>query len=361
MTSGRAVGRSLLAFLRQRRLWPAEKGVEKESQRRRQPLRSGAAPLRIAVIGAGRIARQHLRVLVTFEDVEIVGVCNRGGSDLTPLAAQYHIPQTFSDWRRMLEVTAPEAVVIAVSHFETVGVTAGCLSLGLPCLIEKPPGFTVAETASLAELAERQGVINMVALNRRYYSVMDHALAAVREHGPLMGIAIEAPENIRLLRDQAKIDSRVLDRWLVANNIHAVDLFRRIGGEVAEVHAFRQRWHEPTADSFSATIQLSNGVLGTFVAHWQAPGPWRLQLYGEGVRACLEPLERGELWFADGTSQTIPIDPVDREFKAGFYTQASAFVDAVIRQSPAPPPASDLADAVKTMELLERIGGTLRE
>jgi len=250
----------------------------------------------------------------------------------------------------------PDAVFILVSPFQTATVAAGCIQRQIPCLIEKPAGFASAETAYLAALAEQHRCLNMVAVNRRYYSAINAAIRTIQMRGPLMGVLIEAPERIRDLRAHSRHSQELLDQWLVANSIHAIDLFRHIGGEVTEVYAMSQTWHEPHADSFSATLRFASGALGTFVAHWQATAGWRLSIYGEGIRAMLQPFERGELEYADGTVQQLPVDSADIEFKPGFYAQDRAFIDAVIHNEPLSPPASNLSDAVKTMQLIEEIG-----
>ncbi len=314
--------------------------------------------LRLAVIGAGRIADKHLSVFSTFGEVEIAAICNRGNSDLSPLAQAFSIRSTFSDWRKMLDVVKPDAALILVSHFQTVEVTGECLQRNIPCLIEKPAGFTSGETAYLADLADKHRCLNMVAVNRRYYSSINAAVKAVQICGPIMGVFIEAPENIDHIRATSRHSQELIDRWLVANTIHAIDLFRHIGGEIAEVQAMTHAWHEPQADSFSATLRFASGAIGTFLAHWQAPGSgWRLNIYGDGVQASLSPFERGELRYADGGIRAIPVDPVDSTFKPGFYAQARAFVDALLYSEPLSPPASDLRDAQKTMQLIEQIGG----
>lgn len=327
-------------------------------RRKSQPVVKLDVPvLRVAVIGAGKIAEQHLSVLNAIPEVEIAGICNRGNSDLTPLANQFNCESTFSDWEEMLDTVQPDAVIILVSHFQTVPITAECLKRGLPCLIEKPAGFTSAETTHLADLADQNKCLNMVAVNRRFYSTINTALNAVRVRGPVMGVLIEAPEKIRQIRETSRHSTELIDQWLVANTIHAIDLFRHIAGDVAEVHTFTHAWSEPHADSFSTTMQFESGALGTFAAHWQSAPGWRLCIYGEGIQATLSPFEKGELRYYDGSTRPIPIDPVDTKFKPGFYRQARAFVQALVYDEPLTAPASDLRDAAKTMRLIEQIGG----
>ena len=315
-------------------------------------------PVRIAVAGAGRFAHQHLKVLASLDNVSLVGISNRGTSDIASVAQQYGVSATFTDYEQMLDLTRPDAVFVVVSHFETVRVAASCLERGIPCLIEKPAGFSSAETANLARLAADHHCLNIVGVNRRYWSVLHNALTIIFQYGPLFGIVIEAPESIRHRRAGAAQDSRVYDLWLVADTIHAIDLFRCLGGEVMEIQALKTCWTETNGDSFTALLRLSRDCLGTFIAHYHSGGEWSATLYGDGLRAVVSLADmRGQVYFDTGTTLSIPADPIDLNYKAGLYAQDRAFIHALASEEKLTYPASDLEDATKTMRLIEQIGG----
>ncbi|MBX3086094.1 MAG: Gfo/Idh/MocA family oxidoreductase [Anaerolineae bacterium] len=317
-------------------------------------------PIRVAVLGAGRVSDFHLSVLNAFEAVKIVGLANRGNSDITAMGESYHVEKVFSNWRKMIEDTAPDAVLILVSHFETVPVTAAVLEMGIPCLIEKPAGFSSRQTSYLADLAAKHSCLNMVAVNRRYYSVVDYALDAIYQNGPLVGALVEAHEPIAKMRKNSRHSQALLDRWLVANSIHPIDLLRCVGGDVSNIHVLRQAW-SGMPDSFSASMQLQHNALGTYVAHWSSVQGWSLQLYGNDIKVILNPLEEGEIIYSDGRRSLVPVDEVDLKFKPGIYAQNAAFLHAVSTGEALLPPCSDLADHVKTLQLIEDIAGTIHE
>jgi len=315
------------------------------------------APVRIAVAGAGRFAHQHLKVLAALDNVSLVGISNRGMSDIAAVAQQYGAPATFTDYEHMLSSTQPDAVFVVVSHFETVRVAASCLERGIPCLIEKPAGFTSAETASLAKLAADRHCLNIVGVNRRYWSVLHNALTIIFQHGPLFGILIEAPESIRRKRARSAQDQRLFDLWLVADTIHAIDLFRCLAGEATEIQALKSCWTETNGDSFTAILRLSRDCLGTFVAHYHSGGEWSATLYGDGLKAVISlAAARGQVYFDTGKTFPVPVNPVDLNYKAGLYAQDRAFIEALASGEKLTYPASDLEDAVKTMRLIEQIG-----
>jgi predicted dehydrogenase len=328
---------------------------------KREPKQNGGPlpPVRVAVAGAGRFAHQHLKALASLDNVSLVGISNRGTSDIAPVAREYGVTATFTDYEQMLDTTKPDAVFVVVSHFETVRVASGCLERGIPCLVEKPAGFTSAETAGLARLAFDHRCLNMVGVNRRYFSILHNALTIVLQHGPLFGIVIEAPESIHRRRARPVHDPRLYDLWMVADTIHGIDLFRCLGGEVTEIQTLKQCWTERNGDSFTAILRLSRGCLGTFIAHYHSGGEWSATLYGDGLRVTIS-LDglKGQVYFDTGKSFPLPVDAADLNYKPGLYAQDRAFIHALASGEGLGYPASDLNDAAKTMRLIEEIGGT---
>jgi predicted dehydrogenase len=313
--------------------------------------------VRVAVIGAGKFALQHLTVLSAMRNVELVSISNRGNSDLSAIAEEFNIKATFSDYRVMLDCVRPDAAIVVASHFHTSSIASECLDRGIPCLIEKPAAFTADETERLARLAAKRDCLNMVGVNRRYLSTLHEAVTQILQRGELIGVSVEAPEAIGRFRSRNEHDERLYDRWLAANSIHAIDLIRCIGGDVVSFHGRRDCRVEANGDSFVATMRLSKGGLGTFLAHWLSVPGWSLTLYGNGVKAVLGLDNRGLMSYTNGGSSAIPVDVVDLHFKPGLFAQDEAFINAVALKERPGYPASDLADSAKTMRLIESIGG----
>ena len=315
----------------------------------------GYPKVRIAVAGAGKFAQVHLGVLSEIPNVEIVGVSNRGNSDISGFNTAFNVERTFNDYNIMLDETEPDGVFVLVSHFETVNVAKNCLERGISSFIEKPAGYTSKETASLAKVANQNNCLNMVGLNRRFISVIQIALTRILQHGPLKGIIIDAPEGIRMHRASGRLDPKLYDLWLVANTIHAVDLFRCLGGEVEEICSFKRCREEENGDSFSSIVRLSDGCLGSFNSHWNSAGGWCLSMYGEGIKTETSLSNYNTIVYQGKNKYSIPIDPIDKQFKAGLYVQDQSFINALALDEELSYPASDLDDSVKTMKLIENI------
>ncbi|MFN3647998.1 MAG: Gfo/Idh/MocA family protein [Armatimonadota bacterium] len=314
-------------------------------------------PLRVVIVGAGKMARAHLEVLRDLPGVSLAGISNRSSDAGERLASEFNIERAYRDTEQMLTEARPDAAIIAVSHSVTYPITRMILQMGVPCLIEKPAGYTVEETRELAEIAGQRGVINVVALNRRYYSAVNRALLAVMQYGPVRGVVVEANDSVERFRSRRAFDNWLYQSWLVANGIHAVDLLRMIAGDAVRVASIRQSWTEPCPDSLSSIVEMESGCIGTFVAHWNSRGYHALKIFGRGVMADLRPVEYGFLRYDTGRVIRVNQDSVDTRYKPGVYGQMVAFLQAVCDGQPAGFPASDLADSVKTMTLISQIAG----
>lgn len=315
--------------------------------------------LRVGMVGAGKMARLHCEALKGMQGVRIEAICSRTGASGEHLAREFGIPRAFRDIGQMLEASRPDAVFVAVSHAVTFEVASLVLEAGVPCLLEKPAGYHSDQTADLAGRAETYQCRNIVGLNRRYYSTIQQALLAVLQQGPVRGVLVEAHEPILEYRSRREFDGWLYDRWLIANTIHAIDLLRLIGGEVLEVRGFAQCVDEPHGDHFSAAVEFEGGAIGTFVAHWNSTRGFGLKIYGDGVIAELWPLEQAFVRYDTGRRIKLRPDPADVRCKPGLYAQDADFLQSVCDRAPAPFPASDLRDNVRTMRLIEAISASV--
>jgi predicted dehydrogenase len=309
--------------------------------------------VRLAIVGSGNMAKKHLEVLSSFPDVELAAISNRGGPGIQETAKQFGISKVYSDYRKMLDDQKHDAVLITVGILDTVEVTQECLRRKISSLIEKPPGLSSEECKSLAHLAKAGNVINIVALNRRFYSTMQKARDYILKKGPLVSVTVEAPEKFELVKKMHP--PHIQNRWFFANGIHCIDLMRFFGGDVADVKSISQRWFSEQNDSFSALLKFRSGATGTYISHWTSPGRWSVNLYGQKCRVNIAPLEQGIFIDQDGVETLIEVDEKDRSFKTGLFAQDQYFVNCVKSGCQSSFPASDLEDAVKSLELAESI------
>jgi predicted dehydrogenase len=114
--------------------------------------------LRVALIGCGKIADQHVQAIQRISDCKITAVCDRELLMAEQLGERFGVSECFSDLAEMLRVDKPDVVHITTppqSHFP---LAAQCLESGHHVYLEKPFTVTADEAESLIQLADRAGL-----------------------------------------------------------------------------------------------------------------------------------------------------------------------------------------------------------
>lgn len=321
--------------------------------------------LRVAVVGAGNIAQQHLRVLTNHPACEVAVLCDRNPAVLAESAARFGIAQQETSAEALLKRDDLDAVFLMVTHTVTVRLASLFINAGIPTLLEKPPGLFSSETAGLADLHAKRGGIAMVGLNRRFYASHLATREALGQHGPLRTLIIEAHEDLKRMttsRFSAAELPLLLRRRAHSNGIHALDLIRYFGGEVKDVHAYHAQVENDFPDCFSAVLEFASGAHGRVCLDLIGPGRQRFELRGIGATFTSELglgavtlTTRGDAATRSQNTTVLDLDPDDVQYKAGFWKQDTTFLEAVRAGKQPAYPAASPADAQGTMELIDRI------
>jgi predicted dehydrogenase len=110
--------------------------------------------LRVAIVGCGKIADQHVEAIHRIPDCGVVALC-----DLEPLMAKqlgerFGVSQCFTDVPEMLRVTSPDVVHITTPPRSHYSVARECLVNGAHVYIEKPFTVTAGDAEALIQLAK---------------------------------------------------------------------------------------------------------------------------------------------------------------------------------------------------------------
>jgi predicted dehydrogenase len=316
------------------------------------------APVRLAVFGAGKAARFHLDALDQLQGVRVAGICSRSGTSGEALAAGRPGVRTTTVAEDLVDPDLVDAALVAVPHHETARISRLLIEAGIPALIEKPAAPSAAEAAALASLAAERDVLALVAVNRRYYSLVQQAIRAVRQRGPVRGVVVVGHEGVDDLVRAGAIDAAASEQWLTMNSVHFVDLLRLAGGEVVELVGIRASAQVAAGDQYSASMRFADGAVGTYVAHWNSTAPPMLRLFGDEVAVEVRLGQPEDAWatFPGKRRMRFHADQADIDAKAGVLEQDAAFLLAVAAgRTSAPWPASSLADHVASLELVEAI------
>lgn len=113
--------------------------------------------LRIAIIGCGKIADQHVLAIARIPDTQVVAVCDREVLMARQLGERFGVTGCFSDAEEMLRVARPDVVHITTPPQSHFALARQCLDAGSHVYLEKPFTVTAPETEALIRHAEKCG------------------------------------------------------------------------------------------------------------------------------------------------------------------------------------------------------------
>jgi UDP-N-acetyl-2-amino-2-deoxyglucuronate dehydrogenase len=143
-----------------------------------------SAPLRLAIVGCGEIARWMALFARLNRRIRLVACCDRTLPAAEAFAARFRIPRTYADYGTMLRQEALDAVYLAVPHDLHREMACAAVGAGLPTLVEKPLARTLAEGWEIVKRAAEAGV--PVGVNYQYrYDRGCYALAQAARRGDL--------------------------------------------------------------------------------------------------------------------------------------------------------------------------------
>ncbi|MGF6709522.1 D-galactose 1-dehydrogenase [Luteibacter sp. W1I16] len=130
------------------------------------------APIRIAVVGLGKIARdQHLPAIASNDDFQLAAVVDPAASGVEGVPRFDSLDAMFRDG------PAVDAVVLCTPPQVRYTLAREALKNNVHVFLEKPPGATLAEVAALAQRADASGLTLFAGWHSRYAAGVEPARA----------------------------------------------------------------------------------------------------------------------------------------------------------------------------------------
>src|SRR5205823_124729 len=114
--------------------------------------------LRVAIIGCGKIADQHLLAIDRIPDCKVIAACDRELLMADQLAERFGVASCFSDAREMLTTARPDVVHVTTPPQSHFALGKQCLERGSHLYLEKPFTVTADEAEFLIGLATQNGL-----------------------------------------------------------------------------------------------------------------------------------------------------------------------------------------------------------
>jgi predicted dehydrogenase len=132
-------------------------------------------PIRVGVIGTGRMAEVHARAFQKLSGVRITSACDVDAARVEDFAARMDIPNTFLSSDDLIASGEVDAVSVVTPDALHGPISLQAVSAGLHVLCEKPLALNYAEAKQMAAAAGKAGVINMVNFSYRRSAALQKA------------------------------------------------------------------------------------------------------------------------------------------------------------------------------------------
>jgi virulence factor len=314
--------------------------------------------VRVAMVGAGGQGNTaHWPSLASFEDVEIVAVCELKEKLAREAAEKYNVPKVYVGddlhYKKMLEEVAPDAVYAIGQPNIMFEVWLNCLVKGFNLYIEKPMGISAHMARMLAYTAEKHDCITQVSFQRRIAPIAVKMKEEVIKRG---GPINHAVCTFYKWCDDANLAA---PDHMYDDCVHAIDTLRWLcGGELVDIESTCKRLEVPNINYITGLMQFDTGATGVLMNSWRTGRRiFGCEMHSTGCYATVEHENDGVLYDHgdyEGKRMTTQEAACSDNYLdwCGFRPKNREFIDAI---KGGPMPASNFSDAVKTMEIAETI------
>jgi predicted dehydrogenase len=233
--------------------------------------------IRIGLIGAGVMARDHARALVGVPGSQVVAVAD----PITERAAEVaslHGAQVYADYHDLLD--SVDAVWICTPPFLHREQAETCAAAGKHLFVEKPIALTVVDGQAIIEVARTHRVQLTVGQVFRFYPMFQEAkrLIDAGTVGDLITCwskRMDAPNAALLV--PWRTNPLQGGGFCLEVQVHELDLIAWFGGDPVRVCGAITR-NDPTFpdmdNSMSTLISFANGCIGEVSGSWSARVPF---------------------------------------------------------------------------------------
>ncbi len=227
---------------------------------------------KVAFIGVGGIAGQHLNALKKMADVKIVGLCDVDEARLAARQKEFG-GDVFADPDKMLSAVKPDTVFICLPPFAHGPGEMSCVRHGVPFIVEKPVTKDLALAKKVASAVKKAKLMTGVAYMNRFRKGVAKVKELLAKDPPALvygGWIGGFPGKHPWL-----FDKELSGGQMVEQTTHTIDLLRYICGEVSCVQCFNaSNDFVREAEGFKAdcattvAMRLAGGGVANIMSAW---------------------------------------------------------------------------------------------
>ena len=233
--------------------------------------------LKAAVVGAGIFGSFHCRAFYEMPDVDLIAICDLNKARAEKLAAEFGIPQVYTDHREMLAKSGADFVTIATPDHLHAQVAIDTANAGINFLVEKPFATKREDIYNMRNAIERNNVRAMCDLHNRSsqpYAMAKQIIDSGR-FGNVYNMYIRLNDNKSVATDMLSWSASSSIMWFLGS--HSLDLLSYLcGSRPKTVYSLSrkgilEKLGVNTVDIYQTSIEFENGVIAQMENGWITP------------------------------------------------------------------------------------------
>lgn len=289
--------------------------------------------MKVALVGAGHIAKQHLACLTALEGVHVSGVCDLSAAVAEAAAERFKIGAWFTDYANMLENVKPDVVHITTPASSHVALARAALDRGAHVIVEKPSTPTYPELEMLVAQAKSANRVLIEDFNYIFNTAPQKIIGKIRsgEFGAVTHVEVVQCLDILSVGGFADPNSPhpalSLRGGAIADFLpHLASLaYAFIGAPQKVTTAWSKRRPSPLPfDEFRALVTGERATASLVFSGSSFPDAFWLRVYGEKMQATTNLFET-RLTFDRARGGPKPLRPFFSGLEEGKLIRRAAF------------------------------------
>ncbi len=319
--------------------------------------------VKLGMIGSGNHSTNSIFRALQYADAVFAAAADLNLEALQRNARLFNIPNTYEDYRKMLDAEALDGVCVVGPPALHHKVALETMARKVPTFTEKPPAPTLAQTQELVEASRKAGTPLMVGFMKRFAHnyVQAKALMGADAFGPISHVSIR----------YTYWPYTPLHEHLIYMAVHPLDLARFLGGPIKRIR-FERNDRDGEA-VYAIAVRYVSGAVGMLNMGSQTPGVQeRIEICGTNAAVWVDNLTHIEhlkggkrktygsldAWRPDFAIPSGPLhgvdEPLDTLVLQGYAGEMVHFVESVKSGQDVSPNIVDGLRAMELVDLLER-------
>ena len=304
--------------------------------------------IKIALIGAGNMATEYLKVLSVNKKVELVGIYSRTYSKAETLKLKFNIKKNLYSISDLYKESEPDIVIVTVPGDHMLMICKKLLKFPWLIFIEKPPGINFQEYNQLFLKSKLQNKKIYVGMNRRYFSSTLNLIKRIKNLKEPRSIQIYDQQDTIIAKKKGK-SKKLIKNWMYANSIHLIDYISFLTrGKIEKIYFIQK-----TKNEVNCFLKFTSRDIVNYICRWNKPGPWQVKLSTNKFYFEMSPLEILKIKSSFNKKNILlDISKNDQKFKTGLKLQIDDLIKVFLNKKNN---LVDLRGMSKTMSIINKI------